>query len=146
MSNIVKHNYSFSFYTSQKKCHHNYNHVEIEISIFEQSGHDPWVKNCVPSEKQNLKRLLNGHPCVLQVLQVLQTIEVQALDLTASPCFLDPLFASIYLLAEINGKQNNNSTPISAYRKPAARVHWTVIVINCFSTLVSYDLWTTVWL
>ena len=123
-------------FTREKKRHHNYNHVEIEISIFEQSGHDPWVKNCVPSEMQNSKRL------ILQTI----SIEVQQLELTESPCFLDTQFASTYLLAEIKGRQNNKSTPISAYRKPAARVHWTVIIINCFSALVSYDLWTTGWL
>lgn len=85
-----------------------------------------------------LKTIINVHHTLCK------RSKSQELALTSSSCFLGQQFARTYLLAETKGKQNNNSTPISAYRKPAARVHWTVIVINCFSLLASYDLWTTV--
>lgn len=37
-------------------------------------------------------------------------------------------FCEAYRFAEIKGRQNKSRTPISIYRKPAATVHWIVIV------------------
>lgn len=86
---------------------------------------------------QNSKRsivvhICNAHHCNFQCRSI-------------SGSFLDSPVAKAYLLAEIKGRQNNRMTPISAYRKPAASVHWTVIVKIVFASPLtrSIDLCAT---